>query len=1114
VQVKIFTPHFGYIYIFFLMRKLTHYICSIVVLLIMGSTSSYGQFYQGSQNEFGKNRVQYREFLWQQYRFSEFDTYFYEGGQQLATFTSKVAKKNILELEDVFDYHISDKIQFIVYNTHSDFKQSNIGISGDEQYNIGGATRIVGSKIFIYFEGDYVAFENQIRDGIARVLITSILYGGNWREVIKNSTLLNLPDWYVEGLIMYASKNLGRDTESIIRDGVMTGKYQKFNRLEGREAHIAGYALWDYVADVYGENIIPNILYMSRVSRNVESGFLFVLGKSLETITKEFIAYNKGEYTLASLNQDEMDLVKLPIKTKKNRVYTQFEISPTGDHAVYVSNILGQYRVFLYDIATEKRKKILKAEHKLDRIVDYSFPVIAWHPSGNAFAYITERRGKLMLNFYNIDDNKTTRREIFQLDKVLSMSYSPNGQQIVFSGVDNGQTDIYLYYNIGNRQERLTNDYYGDFDPSFSMDGNKIIFTSNRPDDTLRTGVVPGVIRENRDVFAYNLKTRSRFLERITDTPHIIEREPHQYDSIRYTFRADYEGVLNRYEATYDSTISRIDTTVHYRYFTTANALSNYQTDLLSYSVHPKTGRFGTMTFENGKYHFYTGMFKNDVLNGVARRESDDDTGGEGRAPDDQEFGDDIETVIPIKIYDADTDDSGIDHVDEIDINNYQFEGEQDFGYERETIVITEIKPEGQTYIPKKEGVSVLDTLALPGARNYNINFTTDYLLTQLDNTFMTEFYQNLSGANNLNPGLSGLMKFGASDLFEDYKISGGFRLAGSFDNNTVMMMGEDLSKRLDKRLQLYRQSQRFFGSFAPNEPDVNQIITYSGAYRVSWPLNEVFSVRGSAIYRNDRIVPLATSQSSAEFPISTRHYAGFKGEVVFDNALHLGLNLRQGMRAKVWAEYFKDPLNFDTDFMTFGVDVRHYTKIHRNLVWANRLGASTSIGKERLVFFLGGVDNWMNPKQDNSLPLDPSQNYQYQTQGSPMRGFYANSRNGNSFAVINSELRWPVFSYFFNKPLKSDFLQNFQIIGFGDVGSAWTGITPYSEDNTFNINTIKTGNLTIDIQNNRNPIVYGYGFGLRSRVLGYFVRVDWAWGVDDGIIMDSVFYISLSLDF
>lgn len=1089
------------------MQKFTHYVC-ICILLLIGSSTLHAQFYQGSENEFGKNRVQYREFLWQQYRFKEYDTYFYEGGQQLASFTSKVAKKNILELEDVFDYAITDKIQFIVYNTHADFKQSNIGVTGEDQYNIGGATRIVGSKVFVYFEGDYVKFEQQIKDGIARVLVGTILYGGNWRDVIKSSTLLNLPDWYIEGLILYASGNLDRDAESLIRDGVMDGRYEKFNRLVGRESHIAGYALWKYVADTYGENIIPNILYMSRVSRNVESGFLFVLGKSLDTITKEFIAYYRGEYTVADLTKQNIELTELPIKTKKKRVYTQFEISPDGRHAAYVSNILGQYRIYLYDIANDKRKKILKAEHKLERIVDYSFPVLAWHPSGGAFAYITEKRGKLVLNSYNIDDKKTTRREIFQLDKILSMEYSPNGQQIVFSGVDNGQTDIYLYYNIGNRQERLTNDFYGDFDPSFSLDGNKIIFTSNRPDDTLRTSVVPTEVRENRDVFAFDLKSRSPYLERITDTPDIIEQEPYQYDSIRYTFRADFEGVLNRYIATYDSTISRIDTTIHYRFFTSAAPLSNYQHNMLNYSVHPKNGRFATMAYNNGKYHFYTGSFKNDELAGVGRREDEDESFGTDKNIPKTDIDDGIETVIPIKIYD-DPDSTEVRDGEVVDIYNYQFEGEQDFDFERETITITEVEPENPKYLPKKEGVSRLDSMALPGARNYNINFTTDYVLTQLDNTFMTDFYQNLSGAENLNPGLSGLMKFGTSDLFEDYKIVGGFRIAGSFDNNTYMISGEDLSKRLDKRIQAFRQSQRYFGTFT-----VNQVITYSGAFRASWPINEVFSLRGSAIYRNDRIIPQATDQVSAGRKITSQNYAGLKAEVVFDNALNVGLNLRQGMRAKAWAEYYKDPLDFDRDFMTFGVDLRHYTKIHRNLIWANRLGASSSIGKERLVFFLGGVDNWLIPKDDNSLPLDPDQNYRFQTQGSPMRGFYTNSRNGNTFAVINSELRWPVFSYFFSKPLKSDFLENFQIIGFGDVGSAWTGLTPYSEENSFNTTTIESGNLTIEVQNNRDPIVYGYGFGLRSRVLGYFVRVDWAWGVDDGVVLDSVFYLSLALDF
>lgn len=162
----------------------------------------------------------------------------------------------------------------------------------------------------------------------------------------------------------------------------------------------------------------------------------------------------------------------------------------------------------------------------------------------------------------------------------------------------------------------------------------------------------------------------------------------------------------------------------------------------------------------------------------------------------------------------------------------------------------------------------------------------------------------------------------------------------------------------------------------------------------------------------------------------------------------------------------------------------------------------------------MGGVDNWLFQKIDNSLPDLDTAIFKHQTFMGPMRGFYINSRNGNSFALMNAELRWPVFKYFMKKPIKSDFVDNFQLIGFFDAGSAWTGKTPYSNENLFNQTTVSQNPITVTIKNNKEPIIYGYGFGVRSRVLGYFLRADWAWGVDDGRVLPRVFYLSLNLDF
>lgn len=131
------------------------------------------------------------------------------------------------------------------------------------------------------------------------------------------------------------------------------------------------------------------------------------------------------------------------------------------------------------------------------------------------------------------------------------------------------------------------------------------------------------------------------------------------------------------------------------------------------------------------------------------------------------------------------------------------------------------------------------------------------------------------------------------------------------------------------------------------------------------------------------------------------------------------------------------------------------------------------------------------------------------------MRGFQQNIRNGNSFVTWNTEIRWPVFQYFVNKPLKSEFLKQFQLVGFGDLGTAWTGMNPYSKDNNLNIERLGSSPLVVTLRSQKEPFVGGVGYGLRTKLWGYFVRADWAWGIEEGRMNDkSRFYISLNLDF
>jgi hypothetical protein len=1084
----------------------------LIGLLLLGTVPSWAQFYNGSHMQFGKNRVQYNGFTWMSQNYERFKIYYSMGGKTHAAYVAQSAHQQLQEVEKMFDFFIEDKIEFIVYNSQTQFRQSNVGITGDEAYNIGGVTRMVGNKVFLYYEGDHKKLDRQIRAGIATVLVNQMMYGANWRDVLKNSALLTLPDWYLQGFVSYVSEPWSVETEGYVKDGVTNGKYDRFYRLEGIHAQYAGHAMWNYIVEVYGQAVVPNILYMTRISRNVESGFVFVIGAGLRKLSSDYVAYYKMKFSDDAKVLQQPALDEISLKNKKNIVVQQFRISPDGKKAAWVTNQMGQYKVYIQDLETGDRKRILKGEQKLNRINDYSHPVLGWHPTGQGLAYVVEKKGEVWFCLYSLEDGSTSRKPLGKVDKVLSFDYSDDGKSAVFSAVSNGQTDLFLYRPTANALEQLTDDIFDDLHPKFIHKSSAVIFASNRNSDTLKKDVKVKPYNNTKDIFVLPLKDRVRVLKRITQTPNADETWPSQLDTMNYTFLSDENGIINRYAAIYDSAIAYVDTVVHYRYFTTTAPLSNFNNNILEYDMNEKRGTYSLLMLHEGSYRFYTGRIKNDqrytgtlpntryrVQQRLAQLRA-----LKTNNPDSVK-----REQVKLQVTEQrEKPDSGL-----IDINNYIFSDESP-AFEKETIKITETKENKKdkqdTLKPKKKPE---DEFTPAPFAQYRRNFSTDQIVSQLDNNYLNQAYQRyIPGVGYFNPGVNILMKVGITDVFEDYRIIGGFRLAGNMGSNEMMLTYMDNSKQIDKQWVAYRQT---FNNISRDLGFTKNYI-HDLKFIAKYPFNEVLSLRGTINYRNDRIVTAATDRFNLEKENTHEHMVGSKLELVFDNVIPKGLNLYNGMRFKVWAEYYRQIITEESNFIVTGFDFRFYQKIHRDFIFAARAAGSASLGNRRLLYYLGGVDNWIAPRFDRNIQVAPNQNYGFQTIATPVRGFYQNARNGSNFGVVNAELRMPLIKYFAEKPLKSDFLENFQVVGFFDVGSAWTGPNPYSDENAFNTIQYQTvGNpIIITIKNQREPIIYGYGWGLRSKLFGYFLRFDWAWGVDDGLRLAPVRYFSLTLDF
>lgn len=1073
--------------------KQTYKTLGLSVFFLMLCQFSWGQFYNGTQVDFGKNRVQYDDFEWQFYRFQKFETYFYTGGKDLAVHTANYANTRIGQLEKFLDYYLDERIQFIVYNKQSHFRQSNIGLSTTENYNIGGVTRIVGSKVFIYFEGDYEAFEKQIDAGILRVLVYQMIYGGNWREVLRNSALLNLPEWYIDGLVSYLTRPDDPTINARIKDGIMNGDFKRFNSLANEEASIAGHAMWQYIANTYGNNVISNILYMTRISREIDDGFLYVIGVPFENLHEDWVAYYQGEYLRKNSKLFDDFGENVDFKIRKNRKYQNFKTDINNQYFAYSTNKLGQYKVFIYDIQKEKRIKVYQDEHKLDRIQDYSYPILNWHPSGKLLTFITEDKGDILFHSYNLEDKSKALKPIFKIEKVLSYDYLPGGRQFVFSGIANGQSDLFLYNIIGNTQKNLTNDTYDDLEPVVSKDGNSIYFVSNRNNDSLNLDHEINNYKHEKDIFVYDLLNDDNPISTVTDTDEKNESKPLVVGDNLYFTEQKGEHTI-RYQATFDSAISRIDTIIHYNYFFDATQVAKYDRNLIQQYA-TTDNQIQQLTFKDGKYSLYSKTINEESL----------------------KFGDipsDSAAIKKNQLSKLEKESFQIFQVDEtpkkIDIDNYEFYGSS-------SQKATKAQPKA-----KQINSDTLKPLDFPTQRLYRLNFRTDNSVLQLNNTFINSQYQLFNGGPYLNSGLGVNTKIGIVDLFEDHRIYGGFRYAGELIEYSLSY--QNLKKRLDKEYMVSRTRERVTERPLVRNSSVIlapfDIKTLRAVASFIYPFSEVTSLRGVISSRNDKIIPLGSDRFNLEEEIQNDYWGSVKAAYVFDNTRNVALNIRYGTRYKIFAEqyqliYTETENSEPKDLTVLGFDFRHYQKLHREFIFVGRLAGSSSFGNTPLIYYLGGVDEWWKSDIfDEGTPIDFSQNYGFQSLAANMRGFLQNVRNGNNFVVANTELRLPVFSYLINRPIQSDFVRNFQLISFGDIGTAWTGSSPFNDDNPLNNETRVNGPITVTYENINDPVVGGIGFGMRSTLLGYFVRADWAWGIENGeISKKSQFIFSLSLD-
>ncbi|MBR9860589.1 hypothetical protein GYB22_07525 [bacterium] len=179
------------------------------------------------------------------------------------------------------------------------------------------------------------------------------------------------------------------------------------------------------------------------------------------------------------------------------------------------------------------------------------------------------------------------------------------------------------------------------------------------------------------------------------------------------------------------------------------------------------------------------------------------------------------------------------------------------------------------------------------------------------------------------------------------------------------------------------------------------------------------------------------------------------------------------------------------------------------------RGSAGNSVGTQPLFFVLGGTsaDLLANFENREFSSYKPASLYRM-IYG--VRGFPINYRNGNTYGVLNAELRFKFLELVYKRPIVSELFDHLQFVVFGDIGSSMYGTSILDPANALNSRTFDSrgSSLTIEVRNIKNPMIGCIGWGLHTKIYSYTLRADLAYGIENSSLQKSMLHLSLGYGF
>jgi len=494
---------------------------------------------------FGQNKVQYKSFDWKIFRTEHFDVYYYSEEAEAAHDASRMAERGYDYLSDMLEHKIAKRIPLILYASLNDFQQTNVvqEMLGD---GTRGVTESLKHRVTLPITGSYREFNHVLVHELVHAFQFDLMSTG------KSLARFDPPLWFMEGMAEYLSVGMDNTTRLWVREGLLADKLLTVEKLNGTfdiRVYRLGESLWHYVGETHGKKKVGQIFKTAVNFGDIQRAFKAQIDMDFKQLTTAWhTAVRKqvlpSDSTLQRPNQIAQQITKQ--EGYFHRMNLVPSVSPDGKKIAYVANKNLTDEIYLLEQKSngkfENRRLITGGQSRDFESLRFFDTTINWSRDGSRLAFVSKAGKDDAIYVMDVNRDAILHKLVFaELNGLVSPSFSPAGDELVFVGISGGRSDLYTVDLADQKLRRLTQDRFSELHPQWSPDGHAIVFATDRGNGTDESKLLFG----DNDLAIYSFATKEIAL--LADLPGDAINPQWSADGSEVAFVADHQGIPNIY---------------------------------------------------------------------------------------------------------------------------------------------------------------------------------------------------------------------------------------------------------------------------------------------------------------------------------------------------------------------------------------------------------------------------------------------------------------------------------------------------------------------------------------------------------------------------------------